>query len=274
MRNLLQLLLKYNSFLLFLLLEIISFTLIFNKNRYQQSVIFNATSDVASAIYNVTNSAFSYFNLRNINDQLAQENAKLQNEIIKLQNQLETSNDSNYIPADNDIEYIPCKIINNSINKANNYITLNKGKRDNVDIDMGVVGPNGVVGIVIAASDKFSIVESILNNKSSINARLSRTNEVGQIKWDGIDYQYAYLHDIARHVSVNKGDTIVTSGFSTIFPKDIMIGTVEEIGFTNDDGSYNIKVRLSSDLKNLRHVMVIKNNNAIEIENLQKTIKN
>jgi rod shape-determining protein MreC len=269
MRNLLQLIIKYHAFLLFLLLEIVSFALLANKNSFQHSATFRAANTISSGVYNVTNNIYSYFGLRDINNSLSEENTRLQNQIVALQNQLE-SRDSTYIPADNNLDYIEAEVINNSVNKPNNYITINKGIRDGIAVDMGVVSVDGVVGIVSAVSNQFAIVETLLNNKASINAIIRKNGEVGQLKWDGTSYAYAYLEDIPRHVNVSEGDTIVTSGFSNIFPKDIMIGVVETAKLTDADATYTLKVKLATNFKNTKYVKVIRNNNIAELKDLQQ----
>ena len=269
MRNLFQLLLKYNAFLLFLILEIVSFVFIVNKNRYQHNAIYKATNTVSSILYNASNTFFSYFNLKEINNSLSEENTQLKNQIVSLTNLLETQ-DSTYIPANKNIEFIEAEVINNSVNRPNNYMVINKGKRDSVDVDMAVIGSEGVVGIVCAVSNQFAIVETLLNNTSSVNARLSESGEVGQLKWDGISYQYAYLADIPRHVNVDEGDSVLTSGYSVVFPKDILIGTVEVATLTDADATYNLKIRLSTNFKNIQYVKIIRNKNADEINKLQE----
>lgn len=265
MRNLFQLIFKYHAFLLFVLLEVVSFTLIANKNAFQHSVAFRVTNTISGSLYTISGNIQNYFNLKTVNKSLSEENTRLTNEIIRLQNKL-NSQDTTYIPSDNDINFIEAKVINNSVSRPNNYITINKGARDGVTTDMGVVGSNGVVGIVSAVSDKFAIIETLLNNKSTISARLADCGEVGQLKWDGISYQYANLEDIPRHVEVAVGDTITTSGYSSIFPKDILLGIVEEAVLTDADATYRLKIRLVTDFKNIRYVKILKNNNINEIK--------
>ncbi len=273
MRNLLQILIKYYAFILFLILESVAFSLIVNKNNFQHSVAFRAINSISSGMYSISSSVINYFNLRDINNSLSEENTNLKNQIVKLENQLNAI-DSAYIPSDNNITYIEALVINNSVNRPNNYMLINKGLRDGVNDNMAVVGADGIVGIVSTTSNQFAIVETLLNNKSSFSSRLSRTGEVGQLKWDGISFEYAELADIPRHVSVSQGDTVVTSGYSTIFPRDIMIGTVEKASLTESDATYNIKVRLATNFKNIRYVKVIKNNNAEEIEKISQYMEN
>lgn len=273
MRNLIQLILKYNAFLLFLILEIISFTFIVERNRFQHNAVFHVTHTVASSFYNISNSILGYFNLKEINSSLSEENTQLKNQIVSLQNQL-TSMDSTYIPADNNLEYIEATVINNSISRPNNYMIINKGERDGLKTDMAVICSEGIVGIVSAVSNQFAIVETLLNNKAAVNARLTNSGEVGQLKWDGINYQYAYLEDIPRHVNVTEGDTVVTSGYSIVFPKDILIGTVEKATLTDTDATYNLKIRLSTNFKTIRYVQIINNKNTDEIEKLEESIQN
>lgn len=273
MRNLLQIIIKYYAFILFIILESVAFSLVINKNYFQHSVAFRTANSISSGLYSVSSVVINYFNLRDINNRLSEENTKLKNQIVQLQNQL-NSTDSAYIPSDNNITYIEALVINNSVNRPNNYMLINKGLRDGLYDDMAVVGADGIVGIISTTSNQFAIVETLLNNKSSFSARLSRTGEVGQLKWDEISFEYAELTDIPRHVSVSQGDTVVTSGYSTIFPKDIMIGIVEKATLTESDATYNIRVKLATNFKNIRYVKVIKNNNSDEIEDISQHMEN
>jgi rod shape-determining protein MreC len=207
MKNLINFLIQYSVVFLFLLLEIISFTLIVKNQGYQKSVFLSSSNSVVSGLYKVSNSVFEFFKLSAANESLSEENTALKNEIIHLQNELaalkpETKRDSlNFkIPPEMEYELISAKVINNSTHKLQNYITLNKGSRDGIHADMGVVSENGVVGIVKTVSEKFSVVIPVMNQNIKINSKFKKNNYSRPLVWNGRDYRFANLTDIARHV--------------------------------------------------------------------------
>ena len=250
MRNLLNFLLKYNHWFLFILLEVISFVLLFRFNHYQHSVYFSSANVVAGKVYEVSGGITSYFHLKSVNEdlldrimELEQQNRNLENALVK---HLSDSTELNSIRnlSDTDYEIFKARVINNSLNLVDNYITLNRGSKDGIRPEMGVVDGNGVVGIVYETSSHYSRVISVLNSKSSM-------------KWEYGDARYAYLKDLPRHAEFNLGDTVVTSGYSTVFPEGIMIGTVDDMADSNDGLSYLLKVKLATDFGKVSEVRVI-----------------
>jgi len=167
-------------------------------------------------------------------------------------------------------EFISAKVINNSTNKLQNYITLNKGLRDGIKVDMGVIGDEGVVGIIKTVSDKFSVVIPVLNDKIKINCKFKKNNYSGPLQWPGVDYRYAELKDIARHVEFSLGDSLVTSGFTNTFPEGIPVGTIENFNIKESEAYYNIKVKLAVNFRTLSHVKVINYKNYNEQRILEK----
>ena len=164
---------------------------------------------------------------------------------------------------------ISAKVINSSTNKLQNYITLNKGSRDGIQADMGVISSEGVVGIVKTVSTKFSVVIPILNQNIKINTKFKKNNYSGPLVWNGEDYRIAKLTDIARHVEFSLGDTLVTSGFTSTFPEGIPVGTIEDFNIKESEPYYNIKVLLSVNFRTLSHVKVINYLNYKEQKNLE-----
>ena len=165
------------------------------------------------------------------------------------------------------------EVVVNSIRRADNFITINKGALDGVKEEMGVVDGRGVVGIVYHTSPHYSLVISVLNSKASISCKISDTNYFGYLKWDGGDCQYANLVDMPRHSICEVGDTIVTTGFTPIFPEGLMVGTVEEISDSHDGLSFLLKIKLSADFGNLNQVKIVDRKNMDELKELQKQIK-
>ena len=220
MRNLFNFLIQYSVLILFLILEVTSIFLVVSNQEYQKSVFLSSSNNVVSGMYEVSNSVVEFFKLRAANDNLSEENTALKNEIILLKNELATlephQKDSVHfrIPPEMEYEFISAKVINNSTNKLQNYITLNKGLRDGIKVDMGVVSDEGVVGIVKVVSTKYAVVIPVLNEKIKINCKFKKSNYSGPLQWSGEDYRYANLKDIARHVEFSLGDSLITSGFT------------------------------------------------------------
>ena len=276
MRNLINFLIQYSVLILFLFLEIISFALVVNNREYQKSVFLSSSNSAVSGLYEINNSVVEFFKLRDANDNLSEENTLLKNELNKLRNQLSTlepeKDDSLHfqIPPEMEYEFISAKVINNSTNKLQNYITLNKGLRDGIKVDMGVISDEGVVGIVKTVSDKFAVIIPILNDKIKINCKFTKTNYSGPLQWDGLDYRYADLKDIARHVEFSLGDSLITSGFTNTFPEGIPVGIIEDFKIKKSEAYYNIKVKLAVNFRTLSHVKVINYKNYNEQRTLEK----
>lgn len=164
--------------------------------------------------------------------------------------------DSAYIQQ---YDFIPAQVINNSINKQNNYLTLNVGRNNGVSKEMAVVSSLGIIGVVKDVSDNYASVISVLNRNLHISAMLKKSGYFGSIVWSGVNYQYATMVDLPNHILVNEGDTIITSGYSKMFPKGEVIGTVSEINESKSSDFMTLTVKLNVDFKNLSHVMVVRN---------------
>ena len=263
MRNLLNFLLKYNYWLLFILLEVICFVLLFRFNNYQQSVFFTSANVVAGKVYEVSGGISSYVHLKSVNEDLLDRNMALEQQITNLENRLKdyridsiTMNSIRYLEQA-DYKIFKAHVIRNSLNQADNYITLDKGSSSGIRPEMGVVDGNGVVGIVYKTSPSYSLVISVLNSKSSISCKIIGSEYFGYLKWEYGDSRYAYLKDLPRHAEFNLGDTVVTSGYSTVFPAGVMVGTVDDMSDSNDGLSYLLKIKLATDFGKLGNVRVI-----------------
>ncbi|NDP19656.1 MAG: rod shape-determining protein MreC [Paludibacter sp.] len=277
MKNLINFLIQYSVVFLFLLLEIISFSMIVNNREYQKNAFLSSSNYLVSGLYEWNNSVVEFFKLRAANDNLAEENTALKNQIINLHNKLTTLQpelqDSIrfHIPPEMEYQFISAKVINSSTNKLQNYITLNKGAIDGVKVDMGVISDEGVVGIVKTVSNRFSVVIPILNPKIEISCKFKRSNYSGSLLWSGADYRYANLTDIARHVELSLGDTLITSGLTITFPEGIPVGNIEDFKIKESDAYYKIKVKLAVNFRTLSHVKVINYLNYKEQRNLENT---
>lgn len=275
MRNLFVLLWKNYFIILFLLLEALSFFLIVQNNYYHRANFINSTNKVVAEIYSTVNDVTEYIHLKTVNDALAKENAVLHNKLTDAYwISIKDSNTVKDTLFDQQYTYFSAKVINNSTNKRNNYLTLNKGLKDGVKPEMAVICSNGVVGIVKDVSDHFCSVLSLLHKDTKVSARLKRTGYFGSLVWEGGSYRKASLLDIAKHVPLVKGDTIVTSNFSAIFPEGIMIGTVDHFELKPGDNFYTIEVNLSTNFGNLTHVYIVDNLLKEEQKKLESNFKN
>jgi len=264
MNSLLRFLEKYYFLVLFLILEGFSIWLLADHNYYQKASFGRISRSVKSVIDNQISSIDHYLSYKQSNIELMIDNIALRNEIAHLKNRLEF-NRGNLSDSIDGVKftYSTARIINNSINKQNNYLTLNAGSNEGIQREMGVITKDGVVGVVASVSKNFSTVISLLNTNLRVSAKHSRSGTFGSLYWDGLNYRTVVLSEIPQHVNLIQGDTIVTSGYSSIFPPDIPLGTVEE--FDLKGGSfYVVKVKLLSDFKRLDYVYVIKSHIAAE----------
>ena len=272
MRNILVFIVRYHFLLLFVLLEIFAITLLVNSTYYQSSAILKAGSRVTGRFYTSISNATDYLKLRTTNEQLAQENAMLRQmkgvSFLKNDTSSFWVNDTLYKQQ---YQYIVSKVVLNTVGKRNNYIMLDKGSRSGIKKDMAVITSNGIVGTVVNVSENFSWVMSLLNKHTRISGRITKNNQMGTVVWNGVDHMYGTLTDIPAHVKIAKGDTIVSSGYSYIFPAGIMMGTISDFRVEQGDHFYIIPFKFSVDFNALQYVYVVKNLMKDEQEALEKS---
>ena len=262
MRNLLNFLFRYNHCIVFVLLQGVSFLLLFSFNNYQHSRFFTSANAFVGKIYEATRAVTGYFDLQRQNEVLMERNIWLEQQLLLADKRLKEMEEASTRswPAETTTtmfqSYKAC-VIKNSLNRADNYITLNQGSLAGIKPDMGVIGPNGVVGIVYKTSPHYSLVISLLSSKSNLSCKIAGNEYFGFLQWEGSDSRYAYLKDLPRHAEFAIGDTIVTSGFSTVFPQGMMVGVIEEANDTNDGLSFLLKIKLATDFGKLRNVHVL-----------------
>jgi rod shape-determining protein MreC len=260
---------KNSNRLLFLLLLGISFFLTIQSHSYHRSKVISSANFLTGGVYERINNVSEYLNLRTQNDALAQENAKLRSLLFDVK-------DTTAIPKLDSIkglhptDIIVSKVIHNSFNSYENYLTLNSGSLQGVEPDMGVINSLGIVGIIDNTSANYATVISILNIKSQINAKLKKSNHFGSLGWDGKSTGFVQLTDVPRLAAIRKGDTIVTGGQSVIFPENINIGTIDRIRIDDQTHYYTLDVKLFNDMTNLGHVYILKSKGREEIINLEK----
>ena len=276
MRNLLRYLLRNYAFVLFLLMEGIALTLFIQHHSYQRAKYLNSANWVTGSIYETFNSVVEYFRLARSNKELARENAELRTLIENFAG-TPLVNDSmllNLNVNDSAFQFVPARVINNSVNRPFNYFTVNKGEMHGVKADQGVISENGIVGVITQVSERYAVGISVLNRRWSISAMLQKSGNFGSLVWQGPDYQIAELTEIPLHVDISEGDTIITSGYSAIFPKGIMVGTIDRFSRPQGENYYSVKVKLSTNFKVLEYVEIIENINRSEIIELEKLIGN
>lgn len=272
MQQILQFIVKNSTRLLFLLLLGTSLVLTIQSHSFHRSKVVSSANFLTGGVYERMHRISEYFSLRQQNEALAQENALLRSVLFKKQDSIKPINiDSIKGLAKRDV--ILSKVINNSYDVYENYLTLNAGSLHGVQQDMGVINSAGLVGIIDKVSDNYATVQSILNIRSSINAKIKKSNHFGSLIWNGKSTGFVQLIDVPRLASVRKGDTIVTGGESAIFPENIGIGTIDKIYIDNITHYYTINVKLFNDMTNLGYVYIIKNPERKELLKIEEETK-
>ncbi len=294
MQRLLRLLARYKAFIVFGIMEAFCFWLIVNFNAFQSSVYFTSANSVTGGIYSVTSNVQGYFSLKTVNEELSDENALLlrendslkklfdeQAQLIKqnrlLQEEIFTlKSDSNktiqpyVLRLKEAANYVSAKVVSNSEIMQNNYITLNRGSNDGIELDMGVVSDNGVVGRIVSVSKNYSLVKTVFSRNYNVSVQFKKQKTSGTMTWDN-DNQSSVgrLQNIPRHVNAQVGDTIVTSGFNAVFPQGTMVGTIKNAEINDHQTWFDITIDLSADLKSLYYVYVVKDPNNPERKHLE-----
>jgi rod shape-determining protein MreC len=295
MYSLLTFLYNYRAAFLFVFLEVVSVFFIVNNNSYHQAAVLNSSNRMVASIMSTTNAVSEYFSLKEVNQRLAAENALLHELMLRGESadpanplmrdslalealaedsvfvlpQTTTKSDSARMRQ---FAFIPAKVVDNTVRRAKNYVTINKGRLDGIEPDMGVISPDGVVGKVKDVSDHFAVITSVLHTDMFVSALVKRSNTLGSIIWEGIDPRIAGLENIPIHINIINGDTIVTSGYSGIYPPNTMIGTVAEVRPEEDAAFYDIDINLSNDFYKLSYVYVVRNLLRQEQDSLEQII--
>lgn len=263
MRALLDFLTKYHHWLILIVLEGFSFVLLFQFNHYHNSLWVTTANNVVGRIYAWEENALRFIHLGEVNEALTQRNLTLEqnNEVLSERLALLT-HDTTYaerIMAERmtGITLQPARVITNSVLRRNNFITIDRGEADGILPEMGVICGTGIVGIVYMTSRHYAIVQPLLNSRSNISCRLRGSSYFGYLRWEGGSPLYAVLDDIPRHARFKVGDSVETSGFSSVFPAGIFVGKISAIGNSSDGLSYRLKVHLSTDFSRLQNVLVV-----------------
>ena len=281
MRAILNFLIKHNHWFLFILLEGISAVLIISFNDFHRASFFTSANNIAGNICSTVTEIEEYFNLKDDNKTLVEHNQELLNEVEALKDRLLQYEDSAALANNRivqayseDYHYTAAHVVNNSINKVNNYITIDRGIANGVDKDMGVFNEDGVIGVTYTSSDNYTVVLPLLNSKSTISCKIN-DKEFCKLKWEGKDIHYSYITDLPRLNDICEiGDTVVTNGYSSIFPSGIPVGIIDgDLEDTADGQSYRARVRLFVDFSNIKSVYVVGNKKKKEQDKLEESIK-
>ncbi len=266
---------RSRNFILFVLLEVLCFYFIINTSNYWSVTYFNTSNRYAAEVLAWTNAANEYASLRQVNADLALENQRLNTQLTKLLQSkplapAEYRADSAFADRFN---FTVAKVVNNTTQFANNYITIDKGTEDGVMPGMGVISPTGVVGTVKTCNRHFSVITSILHSEFMVSSELTKAQEIGSAKWDGVDPHLMKLDAISRYKPVAKGDSVVTSEFNKKFPPGILVGRVRTVGVQPNMTFHDITLELATNFSNLSFVYVVRNRLESEQEQLEKQIE-
>lgn len=274
MKNLLDFFVKHSAWFVLMLYLILSCVLLVRNNPYQQSVYLTSANAVCATVYEGISSVTDYFHLKGINNDLQERNALLEMELVDLRARvndlkMQLPDTLKSQPVLQHFDFIVAHVISNSIAQTNNYITINRGEADGIKPEMGVVDQTGVVGIVNVVGKHSARIISLLNPDIRLSCKLRDSEYFGSMVWEGGDSRYAVLEELPKHLTYQVGDTVVTSGFSTVFPEGIIVGTVEGRARNLSDSFVSLKVRLTTNFSQLSTVRVITNDMAEELRMLE-----
>ncbi len=267
---------KNSKWFVFAIFVIISCTLLFNSNPYHRHLYLTSAGRAVSSVYKSGSMLSSYLNLRSINEDLNRRNAELQAEIAAQNEKIEALKEAGYtdtLVVDSGVrhfDFIVAHVINNSIARPFNYITINKGTRAGVRPELGVIDQNGVVGIVSNVGPGSARVISLLNPNFRLSCKIKRSDYFGSLVWDGRDPREALLEELPRHTVFKTGDTIVTSGYSAVFPEGLPVGVIMPDNSEHNENFFTLRVRLLADFTTLGNVQVVVNNRRAELDSLTR----
>ncbi len=275
MRALIRFLMQFKTLFLFFLMEIVSLAMIVNHSLFQRVHFLNSSNVVVGVLYEYADAVKDYFSLGEVNQRLTSENSSLKRQITELRSQLSAMRyDTTYVrrkdlSVKKDYIFRTAHVVAATTNLSNNYLTIDKGRKDGIKDGMGVINDQGVVGIVSSVSSHFSVVLPIINSYARMNAKLAGKSEEGTLFWNGGDIRYAYLEEVPHYIEVSEGDSVRTSVYSSVFPEGMLVGKVVSWR-SRKDNFYSIEVALSVDFGNLSYVDVIEFKNADEKKKLEE----
>lgn len=273
MQQLIYFIRKYRYFLFFLLLECVALALIVNNHDFHRSKFVSSANSITGGFYNKSSSISDYFQLSKENKELTDENEVLKNLIERLQRALDSVSEFRVIDTTKYFQqysYISGRIQKNQYSGSNNFLTINLGSSDSIAKEMAVINSKGIIGITEKVSSNYARVQSILNQESSISAKLKKNSDhIGNLTWNGKDYNIVQLEGLPRQAIIVKGDTIVTSGNSAIFPGGIPIGTAIDVSGGETSVNRIVNIQLFNDMSSIKNIYVVKNFDKTEIKILE-----
>ena len=257
----------------------VSTILLVHTDPFHRNIYLTSANTVSSTIFGLANKVTSYFNLKQNNEDLNDRNAQLHLEVLALREQLLRAEEKQLLdsisadPAFRQFDFVTAHVINNSVTRPYNYLTINRGSADGIKPEMGVIDQNGVVGVVNVVGEHSARVISLLNPHFRLSCRIKSNDSFGSLVWDGKDSRYAILEELPRHTVFKTGDTVVTSGYSAVFPAGIPVGIVEADNTTRNENFFSLKIKLLSDFSTLNNVQVVINYLADELTAIEQEEK-
>jgi rod shape-determining protein MreC len=280
MRNIFLFIARFSNLFFFLLLQAAALTMLFRYNKFHEAAYMNVANEATGRVFLRYNSVETYFSLKKENEKLREQNAQLLN---LLKNDFSAPDSTRQLITDtiriDSIEqyrkflFLPAKVIGNTVDEQNNYLTLHRGYNQGVNVNMAVVGPEGIIGKVINVSPNMSVVMSLLHRKNSVVALLKKGSGFGEVIWDGKDPRFVTLTKIPRTIKISKGDTVVTSPYSDIFPAGQTVGYVEEVAEEKATSVYSLKVRTATNFYSIQHAYIVRNLQKAEMDSLLVKVK-
>lgn len=266
---------QYRSFFTFLVLEVVCLWLLVQNNQYQGAKFFNSSNSIAANINTRAQNFRDFISLRETNQRLSEENANLKRRLEQRNQSLYTLDvrEINDPALINRFDFVSARVVNNSVHQFKNHLTINKGSKDGITAGMAVISPDGAVGKVKATSDHFSVVTTLLHIDVLTSVQLKRTSHFGSVQWDGSNPDYVNMLYVPRHVQPMLGDTILTSGYNSIYPEGVLIGTISEVKLKDEALFHELKVKLSQDFRKLTYVAVVKSTLQQEQVELEQTLE-
>ncbi len=265
---------RYRAFLSFFLIEVLCIWMIVSFNAYQGAAFFNTSNYYVAGALSLEQNISSYFRLNKVNEELAAQNARLLNQLNQIpRHDVPFADTLRDTTIRRQYSYLPARVVKNTTRLPENFLTLDKGTSDGIEPDMGVIGPDGLVGRVKTVSRHFCTVVSMLHSGMNVASRIKKGNIDATVVWDGLDPREGKVLHVVRHHKIAEGDSVVTSEYNAVFPEGVLIGTIGEYSLGEGSSDYDIQLNFSTDFSALSYVYIIQNHLRVERDSLENTIK-
>jgi len=279
-RNVFLFIRKYSNFLFFLLLQITALGFLFRYNKYHEAAFMNVAGEFTGSLNQRYSKVAYYFRLNKINEQLAAENLRLNQLIRENYEKADASGKSVMDTVQTDslrvirkYTWLGAKVVGSTVNTQVNFMTIHRGLLEDVRPNMGVVSPQGIVGTVVNVSDHYASVMTLLHRQYKVVVKMQNSGERGTVEWDGLSPLFVTLKDIPKSAKLKEGDSIVTSPTSSLFPGNLMVGTIAEIMDDKSSNFYTLKVKPATNFFTIEYVYVIANSQFIEQKRLEDSTR-